>query len=149
MYNGNRRDTPPGVSALLKEQELHFIGSKERLKRSILKQDGKILDGCHFALLWRSSYFRRGLTFRISGSYEKTEQGYLLRYRFLPTVTTILWVSLPVLFFLFFAAGEFVKGFRDTALYVFLFCLMYPAITLWQAASCHKQFRRFFEVPTR
>ena len=149
MYNGNRRDTPLGVSALLKEQELHFIGSKERLKRSITKQDGKILDGCRFTLLWRSLYFRRGLTFRIRGTYEKTENGYLLRYRFLPSVATILWVSVPVLFFLFFAAGEFVRSFRDTALYVFLFCLMYPGIALWQAVSCHKQFRRFFEVPTR
>ena len=131
-----------------KEHELLFIGSKERLKRNIAKQDGQILDNCRFALVWRSSYFRRGLSFRIKGSYEKTEEGYLLRYRFLPTVTTILWVSVPVLFFLFFAVLEFVDGFRDTALYVILFCLMYPGIAWWQAVSCHKQFRKFFEVPT-
>ena len=149
MYNGNRKDTPPGVSALLKEQKLHFIGSKERLKCNITKQGGSLQENCRFTLLWRSTYFRRGLTFRIRGSYEKTEEGYLLRYRFQPTFATILWVSVPVLFFLFFAVLEFVDGFRDSTLYVCLFCLMYPAIALWQSVSCHKQFRKFFEVPTR
>lgn len=129
-----------------RERTLLFIGSKERLKRSITKQGGELLDHCRFTLLWRSTYFRRGLTFRIRGSYEKTEEGYLLRYRFQPTFAR---VSVPVLFFLFFAVLEFVDGFRDSTLYVCLFCLMYPAIALWQSVSCHKQFRKFFEVPTR
>ena len=134
---------------MIKENTLLFIGSKERLKRSITKQGGSLQDNCRFSLLWRSTYFRRGLTFRISGSYEKTEQGYLLRYRFLPSVATILWVAIPMLFFLFFAAGEFADGFRDTALYVCLFCLMYPGIALWQAVSCHKQFRKYFSIITK
>ena len=132
----------------MKENTLLFIGSKERLKRRITKQGGSLQGNCRFTLLWRSSYFRWGLSFQIKGSYEKTEEGYLLQYRFRPTVATVLWVAIPMLFFLLFATGEFVDGSWDTTLYVCLFCLMYPAIALWQAVSCHRQFRQFFEVET-
>ena len=134
---------------LIKEQQLLFVGSKERLKRNIAKQEGAILENSCFTLIWRSSYFRRGLAFRIKGSYEKTEKGYLLHYRFLPTIATILWVSVPVLIFLGFGVTFFFDADVDAGIAISLFSLLYPAIALWQAASCHKRFRRFFEVSTR
>ena len=128
--------------------ELLFVGSKERLKRKIEKHEGTVLDQCRFRLVWRSGYFRRGLSFQIKGSYEKTEGGYLLRYRFVPTVMTMLWVSVPALTCIGFAVYFWMVSNADAAAALLLYSLLHPAIALWQAASCHKQFRKSFEVVT-
>ena len=125
-----------------------FVGSKERLKRKIEKHEGTVLDQCRFRLVWRSSYFRRGLSFQIKGNYEKTGNGYLLRYRFVPTAMTILWVSIPMLICIAFAFHFLIASNADAAGALLLFSLLYPTIALWQAVSCHKQFRKDFEIAT-
>lgn len=133
---------------MAKENTLVFVGSKERLKRNIAKQGGTVADN-RFTLVWHSSYFRRGLSFRIRGSYERTESGYLLRYRFPPTLATVLWVSVPVLVCLGFGRSFFLEGDLDAGLSLCLFSALYPAVALWQGVSCHKQLRRFFEIRTQ
>lgn len=133
----------------MKERTLLFHGSKERLRRSIQKQGGSVLPERRFRLTWRSKYFRRGLSFRIQGSYERREDGILLTYRFAPTAVTLLWVGVPVLILLSFALWECGNGNNDSAAAVALFSILYPAVALWQAHSCHQEFCRYFEVVTK
>lgn len=134
---------------IFREQELLFRGSRERLKRSILRKEGALLENCRFYLLWRSRYFRRGLAFRIQGSYEKTADGFLLSYRFVPTLAAILWILIPMAFFLAFAGWELRNGNPDGAAAVALYSILYPAVALWQAAACHREFCRYFQVATK
>ena len=131
------------------ERTLLFQGSRERLKRNIEKKGGTVLPERQFTLIWRSRYFRRGLSFRIRGSYERKEEGLLLTYRFVPTAVTCLWVSVPVLLLLWFALWEWGNGNFDSAAAVMLFSALYPAVAVWQAVSCHREFCRNFEVVTR
>ena len=131
------------------EEELLFQGSKERLKRNISKKEGEFLSPGHFRMLWRSPYFKWGLSFRMTGRYETTEDGIRIRYYFRPTVMTVLWTAIPTLFLLTFAAWEIRDGNGQSAMAVFLFSLLYPTVAVWQFFGCYKIMRRFFGIATQ
>ena len=134
---------------IFREEELIFRGSKERLKRNIRKQGGDFPSPGTFRLLWRSAYFRRGLAFRMDGSYEKAEEGYRIRYRFVPTPVTVLWVFVPMLLLWYYVFWDIRAGGGEGAAAVALFSGLYPAIALWQYRSCRKSVERFFSVTTQ
>ena len=133
---------------IFRERVLLFRGSKDRLKRNISRQGGDFPAPGQFRIIWRSPYFKWGLSFRMTGCYEKTEQGILIRYRFRPTVPALLWVGLPVGFLLSFVLWELKNGNVDSAASVLIFSLMYPSAALWQYVSCHKIMRRYFDIVT-
>ena len=99
-------------------------------------------------MLWRSNYFKWGLSFRMTGQYEKTEEGFRITYRFLPTAAALLWTALPVAYLMSFAFWELKDGNLDSAAAVAVFSLMYPAVVVWQFLRCHKEMRRCFEIAT-
>ncbi len=134
---------------IFREEKLLFRGSKDRLKRNVSKKGGDFSAPGQFRVLWRSPYFRRGLSFRMIARYEKTEDGLLITYRFMPTVATLLWTGLLTGFFLGFALWELGNGNGESAIAVSLFSLLYPAVAVWQFFSCHKTMRRFFAVVTQ
>jgi len=134
---------------IFREAELFFRGSKDRLKRNVSKKGGEFPAPGRFRVLWRSPYFRRGLSFRMYGTYEKTVEGYRIVYRFLPTIGTVLWGGLPVSVLLGFALWELGNGNAESAIAVSLFSLLYPAIAVWQYFSCHRAMRQFFDVVTQ
>lgn len=134
---------------IFQEEVLLFRGSKERLKRNITKMGGRFPSSGRFRMLWRSPYFKWGLSFRMTGRYERAGEGYRIAYRFLPTAATLLWVSLLTLFLLTFALWEMGNGNRDSAMAVALFSLLYPAVAIWQYVSCHRTMQRFFAVATQ
>ena len=130
------------------ERELLFQGSQERLKRNIAKQGGTFPAPGTFRILWRSAYFKWGLSFRMTGQYEKTEEGFRIKYRFRPSVVTVLWTALPLAYLLNFALWELKDGNVDSAAAVSAFSLMYPVVVVWQYLHCHKKMRRYFEIVT-
>ena len=134
---------------IFRDSELLFRGSKERLKRNVAKQGGTFPAPGTFRILWRSPYFKYGLSFRMTGFYQTTENGIRIRYRFRPAVTTALWVSIPMLFLLTFAAWEIRDGNGQSAAAVFLFSFLYPSVAAWQFVSCHKTMVRFFNIATQ
>ena len=134
---------------IFRERELLFQGSKERLKRNIAKQGGTFPAPGTFRILWRSAYFKWGLSFRMIGWYEKTEEGFRIKYRFLPTIATLLWTGLPMILLLNFALWELKNGNADSAMAVSVFSMMYPITAVWQYSSCRKIMRRYFEIATR
>ena len=133
---------------IFRESELMFRGSRERLKRNVAKQGGSFPSPGTFRMLWRSPYFRWGLTFRMYGNYEKAEGGYRIHYRFLPTVVTVLWLSIPLTLLWYYVVWDIRSGGEGAAA-VALFSLMYPVVVLWQYLCCHKAMRRFFDVATQ
>ena len=134
---------------IFREQTLLFRGSKERLKRLVSRNGGSFPGPGQFRVLWRSPYFKRGLTFRMAGRCAKTAEGIVVTYRFLPTAATLFWVGLPVCFLLAFAVWELRNGNADSALGAAAFSAMYPAVAVWQLCLCHKSMRRQFEIATR
>ncbi len=133
---------------IFRDSELLFQGSKERLKRNVSKHGGTFPAPGNFRMLWRSNYFKWGLSFRMTGRYEKTEEGFRITYRFLPSAGTLLWTALPVAYLLFFALWELKDGNLDSAAAVAVFSLMYPAVVVWQFLRCHKEMRRYFGIAT-
>lgn len=133
---------------IFRDSELLFRGSLERLKRNVTKQGGSFPDPGTFRMVWRSPYFRWGLSFRMCGRYEKTEEGYRIRYRFLPTVVTALWTGVPVVLLWYYVFWDIRNGGEGAAA-VALFSVMYPAVALWQFVSCHKIMKRYFGVATQ
>ena len=126
-----------------------FHGSRERLKRCIQRKGGCVLPERNFSLPWASRYFKWGLRFQIRGSYEYQEDGILISYRFLPSVWTMLWVSVPLVFLLGFAYQEYTRGDYDSAGAVALYTLLFPAAAIWQAVRCHREFCRYFQTATK
>ena len=134
---------------IFREEELIFRGSRERLKRNVQKRGGSFPSPGTFRLLWRSPYFKRGLTFRMYANCENVAEGYRIRYRFLPTISTALWVSIPVVLLWCYVLWEIrVGGNGQGAAAVALFSALYPAVAVWQHYSCHKTMRQFFNVTT-
>ena len=134
---------------IFREMELLFHGSKERLKRNVTKQGGTFPAPGQFRMLWRSSYFKWGLSYRMTAHYETEGQGIRIRYRFLPTALTLFWTALPVVFLLSFAAWELRDGNTESAAAVSLFSLMYPTVSVWQYLSCRKMMLTFFSIVTK
>ena len=134
---------------IFREQELLFRGSKERLKRNISKKEGDFPAPGRFRMLWRSPYFKWGLSFRMAGCYETTEHGIRVVYQFRPTAATVLWVAIPMLLLLSFAAWEIRNGNMESAVSVSLFSLLYPMVALWQFWYCFKDMRRYFGTVTQ
>ena len=134
---------------IFREQELLFQGSKERLKRNISKKEGDFPAPGQFRMLWRSPYFKWGLSFRMTGRYHNTGYGIRILYRFRPTIATVLWVMIPVLFLLSFAAWEIRSGNMESAVAVSLFSLLYPMAALWQFSYCVKAMHRYFSTVTQ
>lgn len=130
------------------ERELLFRGSLDRLKRNVTKQGGCFPAPGTFRMIWRSPYFKWGLAFRMDSRYEKGEEGYRIRYRFLPTWSAMLWMTIPVVLLWYYVFWDFRNG-GEGALAVSLFSLLYPTVALWQYLSCHKAMRRFFAVQTQ
>ena len=128
---------------------LLFQGSKERLKRNIARLGGVVSADRQFELIWRSRLFFRCLSYRIRGSYDKTETGYQLRYTFRPTLPTILWVGSPMLYLQYFALRMYLDCDLDAAMAAALYSLIFPGITLWQGLACHKDFRQHFLIATK
>lgn len=133
----------------MKQRVLLFRGSRERLKRCIQRKGGSILPERNFSLLWKSRYFKWGLSFRIRGSYTYQEDGILISYRFLPSLWTVLWVCMPLIFLLGFAFQEYIRGDYDSAGAVALYTLIFPGAAFWQAVRCHKEFCRYFQTATK
>ena len=133
---------------IFREQELLFHGSKERLKRNVSKKEGVFPSPGHFRMLWRSPYFKWGLSFRMTARYETSKDGIRIVYRFLPTAATLFWTCLPVVFLLCFALWELADGYWESAA-VSVFSLMYPAVMVWQFLSCRKAMRRYFGIVTQ
>ena len=84
----------------------------------------------------------------MTGQYEKTEEGFRIKYRFRPSVVTVLWTALPLAYLLNFALWELKDGNVDSAAAVSAFSLMYPVVVVWQYLHCHKKMRRYFEIVT-
>ena len=133
---------------IFRDSELLFRGSKERLKRNVAKQGGTFPAPGKFRILWRSAYFKWALSYRMTGQYEKTEVGFRITYRFLPSAATLLWTALPIVYLLSFALWELKDGNVDSAVAVSVFSMMYPAVVVWQFLHCHKKMRRYFEIAT-
>ena len=130
------------------ERELLFRGSLDRLKRNVTKQGGCFPAPGTFRMIWRSPYFKWGLAFRMDSRYEKGEEGYRIRYRFLPTWSAMVWMTIPVVLLWYYVVWDFRNG-GEGVLAVALFSLLYPTVALWQYLSCHKAMRRFFAVQTQ
>lgn len=133
---------------IFREEELLFRGSKDRLKRNVARMGGDFPAPGQFRILWRSRYFKWGLTFRMTGSYESVMDGILIRYRFVPSAVSLLWTGLPLTFLLSFALWELADGNMDSAAAVVLFSMMYPAVAVWQYFRCRKEMYRYFSVVT-
>ena len=133
----------------MRARHLLFQGSKERLKRNIARFGGLVSANQQFEIVWRSKLFRRSLSYRIRGSYDKTETGYQLRYTFCPTLPTILWVSIPMLYLQYFALQMYLGGDFDAAVAAALYSLLFPGVALWQGLACHKDFQRHFLIATK
>jgi len=132
-----------------KEKILLFRGSKERLKRSVVRCGGTFLENQNFEIVWRSRYFRRGLAYRFRCRYEKTDEAYQITYTCVPTVATFLRVLILTGGLLFFAAQECLDGYDESALAVSLFSLLYPGLAIWQGNHCQKEFCKTFSPATR
>lgn len=131
-----------------KEKVLFFRGSKERLKRNITKCAGTLRENQRFEIVWRSKYFRWGLSYRFRCRYEKVEEGYRITYSCAPTVGTFLWVGILFGALLIFALQECISRDYESAVGVGVVSLLYPGVAVWQVHSCHREFRRFFSVAT-
>ena len=133
---------------MCKESALIFQGSKERLKRNVVKLGGNFREDQYFELVWRSKYFRRGLAFRFRCRYEKVGAAYRITYTYAPAMGMLLWIMLLTVGLLLFAAQECADGYYESALSVSLFSMLYPGIAIWQGYSCRKEFRKAFSAVT-
>ena len=91
---------------MLKQNKLHFTGSKDRLKRIVQKNGGDFLPERQlFRVRLQKPYYGRkhrnigsNLSFQAHCGYIRDEEGFLLTYRIWPTAVTVirmlLWLAL-------------------------------------------------------
>lgn len=129
---------------------MEFIGSKERLQKTVTRSGGKLLPNQEFQMTLQTKRDRPfGAAFRFRGSYTQTDQGFQLAYRIYPTAATLI-CSMVVIFLLLstWIALLLTPKVNDFSLFSILILPMFIYGHWCNCKRCEKSFRKLFSAIT-
>ena len=101
-----------------------FSGNKDRLHRSVQRENGKMLENQRFSVTFKSNKVKRhmAIPFRFHCEYEKCEGGYNIRYLAVPTLLHFIGFLLCLVFLGFYFDYRQWNPFISCGLFL-LFCV--------------------------
>ena len=129
---------------------MEFIGSKERLQKTVTRSGGKLLPGQEFQLTMQTRRDRPfGATFRFRGHYQQTAQGFELTYRIYPTTATLIsFIAVLLILLSTWVAVLITAGFSNIFVCSILILPMFIYGYLCNCKRSEKSFRKLFSAVT-
>ena len=127
-----------------------FIGSKERLQKTVTRSGGKLLPNQNFQMTLQTRRDRPfGAAFRFQGSYQGTAQGFELTYRIYPAVTTLICYMVVVFLLLgTWVAILMTPEVANKSVFSILILPMFMYGHWSNCKRCEKSFRKLFSAAT-
>lgn len=135
---------------LFPHQELLFQGSKERLHKTITREGGTILENQQFEIVWKCKQAKPldRLPFLFRCTYENTGNGYLIGYRVVPALATVICMIVSFLVAFYFTYRAWTGNVVEVIPHAIIFFIVPAVWCITQFRNCSHEFRETFGVIT-